>query len=285
METINSMQDAIINYRGEVKRTTNGYTATEESLMNGHVGRNGMAKEKNALPQLFLNREKQFLGLPGEPRDFGSCKPNLPKNKSDSAEQDTENASSLVNRPANEKTLYVDSESMAESRHSHSSSPESRGRNPSVDSLQDIKSLCCAEEKAITRSESPDTTTCTALLTSDKFFEDVSEGIKNLQKDVQDVSIVDALQSQKADVKSMKQSKMFGSSLGLTPLLPKSPSESWLSRTLPSMTSRNPSSKSYLASHAFRHSPVDPKREKLLKSSGAENMIFLSAGVYATFSH
>lgn len=252
--------------------------------MNGLLGRNGMAKEKNALPQLFLNREKQFLGLPGEPRDFGSCKPNLPKNKLDSDEHDTENTSSLVNRPADEKTLYVDFESMVESRHSHSSSPESRGRNPSVDSLQDIKSLCCAEEKAISRLESPETTTCTALSTSEKFFEDVSEGIKNMQKDVQDVSIVDAQHPPTADVKTMKQSKMFGSSLGLTPLLPKSPSESWLSRTLPSMPSRNPSSKSYLANHAYRHSPVDPKREEPLKSSGAQNMLFLSAGVYATFS-
>lgn len=212
------MQDAGIAYRGELKRTAIRFAPTNESTMTSHSDRNGIVKE---------------------PRDISRCKPNLPKKgytTTNLASHDsTEEISSSVNRLVDEKTLYVDSESMVESRLSNSSSLESKGRNPSMDSLQDIKS-----------------------------FRGVSKGIKNFRKGDKDVTlIVDAKQPPKAS-----------SPLGLTSLLPKSPSESWLSRTLPSMPSRNPSSKSYLVNHAFRHSPVNPK------SSGAQNMLFLSAGVY-----
>lgn len=62
--------------------------------------------------------------------------------------------------------------------------------------------------------------------------------------------------------------------LGL--LLPKSPSESWLKRTLPTISSRNSSSQSLLAartcvsSHVSKTSILDPKWEKIVKTSNAQ---------------
>lgn len=62
--------------------------------------------------------------------------------------------------------------------------------------------------------------------------------------------------------------------LGL--LLPKSPSESWLKRTLPTISSRNSSSRSSLAarpcvsSHVSKTSMLDPKWETIVKTSNAQ---------------
>lgn len=275
------------NDRGGMKRTTHQHAPvpTNKSLMNGHLGRKGMVREKNASPQLFLDREKQFIGLPGKPRDFSGYVVNMSKRNEHTtlefaAPHDTEKTS-LVD-PAEEKTLYVDFERMVESRHSNSSSSDSRGRNPSIDySLQDIKAPYCAEGKAITHSKGLETTKFSAVSTSEKSCPDVTEDMKSLQKNSQDVNlIVFVKQPPKSDGKCLQQSENCNSPLALTPLLPKSPSESWLSRTLPSMSSRNPSSKSYIANHAFRASPVDPKRERFLKASNVQTM-FRSAGELA----
>ncbi|XP_021743024.1 uncharacterized protein LOC110709118 [Chenopodium quinoa] len=271
------------NERGGMKRTSHQHAPvpTNESLMNVHLVRKGMLREKIASPQRFLDKEKQFLGLPGEPRDLSGYRVNSPKNDCTELEfaapPKTDRISCLVN-PAEEKTLYVDYERMVESRHSNSSSSESRGRNPSVDySLQDI----CADEKAMTHSKSSDTTYCSAVSTSEKSFQEIGEDMKCLEKVEQNVNLIIVKQPSKQDAKSTKHSKNCSSPLALTPLLPKSPSESWLSRTLPSMSSRNPSSKSYLANHAFRASPVDPKRERLLKAANLHDMLFQSAGELA----
>ncbi|XP_010666070.2 uncharacterized protein LOC104883279 [Beta vulgaris subsp. vulgaris] len=278
------------NSRGELKRTSHQYAPApmNESLMDIHLSCNGMARHKSASPQSFLDREKKLLGLPGEPRDFHGSKLNLPHIGHTRFElatpRDTEEITSSVVNPADEKTVYVDSEKMVESRHSNSSTSESRGRNPSVDySVQDIKSLCCNEEKATLQSESPETEFST-LPTSEKSCLDVREDMKNLRKDDRDVnSDVETYQPPKPAAKSMKHSEKYSSPLTMTPLLPKSPSESWLSRTL---SSRNSSSKSYLANHAFRLSPMDPKRERVLKASNVENLLFQSAGELAPiFEH
>lgn len=63
----------------------------------------------------------------------------------------------------------------------------------------------------------------------------------------------------------------------LPPPLPKSPSESWLCRTLPSVSSMNPSSRSYLGvqfrsrKQLLKESPVDPKWETIVKTSRAQH--------------
>ncbi|XP_020527979.1 uncharacterized protein LOC18442121 isoform X2 [Amborella trichopoda] len=61
----------------------------------------------------------------------------------------------------------------------------------------------------------------------------------------------------------------------LPPPLPKSPSESWLWRTLPSISSSHLSSLPSVSfqkkqRHAFKESPVDPKWERIVKSSAPQ---------------
>ncbi|KAL2937408.1 Delta(12)-oleate desaturase [Bienertia sinuspersici] len=244
---------------GGMKRTAiqHAPVPSKESLMNGHLGCHGLVREKGVSPQSFLDKEKRSLGLP----ELESV-----------AHLQTGETMNLINPPI-EKTVYVDSERMIESRNSISSSSESRGRNPSVDySLQDIKSFC---------SKSSETTDSSAVTA--KSCQNVIGDLNNLQKDDHNVInvTVDVKKPQKPDVKSMIQFENCNSALALTPLLPKSPSESWLSRTLPSMGSRNQASKPYSANYTFRSSPVDPKRERLLKNSHVQNMLFQSAGELA----
>lgn len=62
----------------------------------------------------------------------------------------------------------------------------------------------------------------------------------------------------------------------LPPPLPKSPSESWLCRTLPSVSSMNPSARSYLGTqfHSRKHvktSAVDPNWETIVKTSNVQH--------------
>lgn len=67
------------------------------------------------------------------------------------------------------------------------------------------------------------------------------------------------------------------SRLPLGPPLPKSPSESWLKRTLPTISSRNSSSQSSLGSLIYASSPVsktsslDPKWETIVKTSNVHH--------------
>ncbi|KAJ7981583.1 DUF688 family protein [Quillaja saponaria] len=65
--------------------------------------------------------------------------------------------------------------------------------------------------------------------------------------------------------------------LPIAPPLPKSPSESWLKRTLPTISSRNTTSRSSLASYIHTRSQTskaasfDPKWETIVKSSNVDN--------------
>ncbi|KAK9922765.1 hypothetical protein M0R45_031212 [Rubus argutus] len=72
-------------------------------------------------------------------------------------------------------------------------------------------------------------------------------------------------------------SQGINSRLPLGPPLPKSPSESWLKRTLPTISSRNSSSQSSLGSLIYASSPVsktsslDPKWEMIVKTSNVHH--------------
>lgn len=67
------------------------------------------------------------------------------------------------------------------------------------------------------------------------------------------------------------------SPLPLPPPLPKSPSDSWLSRTVPSVSSKKPSPRSSIGvnvvngNHASEPAPVDPKWETIVKSSNVHH--------------
>lgn len=205
----------------------------------------GTMRFKKSSPQSFLCRENGFLSLSQESGDFRVGKLDLHKN-------DAEKISD-PSYCATEKTVYVDSEQMAESWSSNSSSSEFRGRNPSVDySLQDMKSLCEGDEKAAPRPKSSETADSSVFSTSRKLSQDVKKGDhnNNTQYGSQSSRLWGKDMTKRQPVKPNPRGITPESSppLGLAPLLPKSPSESWLSQTLTSMSPRFPSSK-LLAGH------------------------------------
>ncbi|KAJ8444570.1 hypothetical protein Cgig2_013849 [Carnegiea gigantea] len=219
---------------------------------------------KKGSPQSFLCRENRFLSLPQESGDFRVGKLDLHKN-------DAEKISG-PSYCATETTVYVDSEQMAESCSSNSSSSESRGRNPSVDySLQDIKSLCEGDEKAAPRPKSSETADSNVFSTSRKSSQDVKKGDHNnkTQYASQSSRLWGKDMTKRQPVKPNPRGITPESSppLGLAPLLPKSPSESWLLQTLMSMPPRFPSSKLLAGHMIFRPSPIDPKPDRMMKAS------------------
>ncbi|GAB4859682.1 hypothetical protein Ancab_011161 [Ancistrocladus abbreviatus] len=277
----------------------------------------GMAHYRNVLPMPFFHEMKGFLGMPEEAKFSRTIKlysheKGFKKFHKYLADQKVEEDSDNTN-PTIEKTLYIASVEMIESRSSNSSfsselkgAADSRKITPSVDySLQDFKYLCCADEKALSRSRDLGNVGCYVAsplgksshkMQTDKIQEfqqnqDLKLGSNaiaclNLQDD--QMSDVEVQQSTNTDSKVTT----YDSSplLLLPPPLPKSPSESWLSRTLPSISSRNPSSKSHVSALwqgklAARPSAVDPTWETIVKSSNLHYTCFGLPGVkFFTFS-
>lgn len=223
----NENMDRTGNHRGEVKNTIgrNGYP--NKSSSNGDFGRKCIAQSKEGSPQSFLGRERGKTDI--QNKGFTRFKELLEEHYA------TEGKTSPSN-PITERTLYIDSEQRAsESRNSNSSSSESRGRTPSVDySLQDVHSHFAADEKAT--------------------FQHKSSEMASSQRD-QDLSLVVALPKERTE----KSNPL----LELAPPLPKSPSESWLSRTLPTISSKNPTSKTFLGNPGFKQSPSYPKHGRM----------------------
>ncbi|KAK9665838.1 hypothetical protein RND81_14G139900 [Saponaria officinalis] len=262
----NEKKDRTNSNRGEMKRVPHQYASKNEPSINRSFGFQSTAPIKDGSPQSFLDKEKSLLGLPQECRDlkggkYGVKNHGAAKINEVISLQDARETTGSSN-PAIEKTLYVDSEPMEQSRNSVSSSSESRGRNPSVDSLQDIKCINNGDEKQLNYPLSSETVDYSVVSTPEKSFQHVGEDLPRDQESNRDV---------KEDVHDNEL-------LGLGPIMPKSPSESWLSRTLPSMLTKNLSPKPYLGNMAFRSSPVDPRRERRLRTSNFQHMVFRPGG-------
>ncbi|KAL8136737.1 hypothetical protein V2J09_002738 [Rumex salicifolius] len=129
-----------------------------------------------------------------------------------------------------EKTLYIDSAQMTEYR--DSSSSESRSL-------------------AESRGRNP---------SIDYSFHDFKDMILSQEHQVKDSDVQQLPNKDDTEITMDKNPVL--------PLpLPKSPSESWLSRALPSVSSRNPRSYISTGNLGFRSSPVDPKWEAIANSS------------------
>jgi len=240
----------------------------------------GTMRFRKGSPHSFFSRENGFLGLSQESRDLGVSKSDLHKN-------DAEKKSGPSNH-ATEKTVYIDSQEIVESWSSNSSSSGSRGRNPSLDySLQDIESLCEIDEKALSQSKSSETAVYDFFSSSRMSVQDVKKGDDNnnekTQYGCQSNRLWGTDRTEKQPALKPNPKNFTPESrppLGLAPLLPKSPSESWLSQTLPSMSPKIPSL-TLLAGHmTFRPSPIDPKRDRMLKASIVkQHMLLRPTGV------
>ncbi|KAL9241253.1 hypothetical protein vseg_015384 [Gypsophila vaccaria] len=256
-------KDRTSGHRGDMKRVPHQYASKDEPSIKKSLGIQSIAAIMDGSPQSFLDKEKRLLGFPQECRDLTASQYDVKKHGADKFNevnmlQDARETTSPLN-PAMEKMFYIDSEPREQSRNSISSSSESRGRNPSVDSLQDINCITNGDEKQVNHPKSSETADCSSVLSTPEYsFKDVGEDLPRDQDSNQDVR------------EAIHEIRL----LNLGPILPKSPSESWLSRTLPSMPTKNPSSKPYLGNLAFRSSPVDPKRERRLRTSNLQHMVF-----------
>ncbi|GAB4824880.1 hypothetical protein Ancab_007751 [Ancistrocladus abbreviatus] len=283
---------------------------SDESYEHGHIIGNGIAPYRNMLLTSFSREEKGFLGIPDDGKFSRTGKHCSGYNKYQElladvkAVEDSDNAN-----PTIEKTLHIDSMQMTESRSSNSSfSAGSRGtidcrrKIPSMDySLLDVKYVCCADGKTITRSRDLDNVDCNVSSSLEISSQEMQkDGIEEFQQN-QDLKLdSDTSACLQDDNKSVmdiqhltntdaKETTNDSSPPILPPPLPKSPSESWLSRTLPSISSRNPSSKSHLialrqGNLAARPLPVEQKWETIVKGSNSQHKHFQLPGALAPIS-
>ncbi|GMH11092.1 hypothetical protein Nepgr_012933 [Nepenthes gracilis] len=256
--------------------------SNESSKYGCFVG-NGIVPYRNSLPHLFLHKERGLIGIPEEAKVSGASKlhphqEGYKKFQELLADQNSEEVSDHASS-ATEKTLHVDSVQVAESLNSSSSElkgkTNSSSRTPSADDLlQDVKHPCCiADEEALPQSGNLDNVDSSVLSPLEKSGQEIhKDRMKEFDQDRQDV---DVQQSAKAGIKETAHD--MSALFLLPPPLLKSPSESWLSRTLPSISSRNPSSRSHPSIHVHQGnptsqtSPVDPKWEMIVKCSNSRH--------------
>ncbi|GAB2274720.1 hypothetical protein Dimus_009492 [Dionaea muscipula] len=280
---------------------------TDESFKDRRLIPDGIAPYRNAIPHSFFHEGKRFLGVPQEAKVSEVCEHHA-------AGKGYENSLNLLanqnatdeshnTHPAFEKTLYIDPLRMIESQSSTSSSSESRWTNdsrrrtPSVDyALQDDKYVNCAEEKAAPESRSSDVvdSVLSSMTKSSPEVQDEmkkSEHDKNPKLEPHVMSQLKLNDGQKPDMvvqklakEDAKTTKSSNQRILLPPPLPKSPSESWLSRTLPSMCSRNLYSRLHAGVQLHQRNqgtflfPADSKWEAMVKSSDSHHRNLHLAG-------
>ncbi|KAF8409058.1 hypothetical protein HHK36_005130 [Tetracentron sinense] len=274
------------------------------------LGGTGISPYRNEAPQSPFNEGMGFLGIPEEIKNFKANGFNSYNNGHNNFQEilfhQCKRGSGSVS-PTVEKTLYVDSVHV-EIPKSNSSSSYAKGLIDSQDSdfgilvksggmeeapavessLLDINSLYNSEQREILQPKISEAVAADLPSSSDRSnlggLMDRMEGFTQEQGLNQvswslvcsEVPINGNLDSDNQQpLKADNQANSCVSSLQspLPPPLPKSPSESWLWRTLPSISSKNPSSKSYLGAQfhprkqALKTSSVDPKWETIVKSS------------------
>ncbi|XP_057460504.1 uncharacterized protein LOC130751001 [Actinidia eriantha] len=244
----------------------------------------------NELPQSSFCEEKRSLDVPKEAEidqiNSYSSQQGCPKSFQELlADQSTKSA--LVSAsPVVEKTLYVDSvhKMVSPKLNSFSSDrkdlPNSIRKDseivakvegsedtPSVDSLlKDIEKLNTSREEVLLQPKSSNPADTNLLTFSGKSDQEMGmEILKGFGHD-QD-------QQKLPEVENVENFQEANSQFPPPPPLPKSPTESWLWRTLPSMSTRNASSLSYLGARmntrhqASKTSTVDPKWETIVKTT------------------
>ncbi|KAH9624822.1 hypothetical protein KSS87_014270 [Heliosperma pusillum] len=236
-------QDKTNSHRGNMKRVAHQHASKTEPLINEDFCGRIITPLEDGSHHLFLDKEKIIPGLLQE------CKQGI-------SVQSAQQTTILANIDA-EKTLYIDSEPIEHCRNSISGSSESRGRNPSVDSLPDMQSITFRDEKHILCSKSSDTIDSRVVSTREKIFQENEEDLQKHHNFNPDTA---------------KEGVKERDFLALGQLLPKSPSESWLYRTLPSMPTKKPFYKLYIGNLAYKSSPM-------LRSSDVQHIVLQPARV------
>ncbi|KAJ6830696.1 uncharacterized protein M6B38_351035 [Iris pallida] len=210
----------------------------------------GISPYRNEASQSPFHEGKGFLGVPKReeksPKSDGS---ECFEKQGDDYWVITPSPGSLLGSgsmsPAAERTVHVDSEHMVETPNSKSSSIDASGNKGTFRSVDEDSELE-VESKRIEDSSVQETCHEYALEL------DLSEIVEPELKERSACDVTDESYGFKHDdaampgkVVQVKSDADCVQSL-LPPPLPSTPSESWLSRTLPSVSSKNPSAQSFL---------------------------------------
>lgn len=259
----------------------------------------GISVYRNEHPQPLGHEEKGFLGIPEDAQNsrvngLNSHKKSCKNFRELLASQSTKWESGAES-PTVEKTLYIDSVHVAASPNSDSVVKGLTGSNgnefeillkargmketSSVDSaLQDIKHLHITDKKVILQpkiSDLDDSNSQSSLaILNQEMKMDTMEGFRQDQ-DVDDEKM--DFENQRPSKEDIHDAYPAYPELPLPPPLPKSPSESWLWRTLPSVSSKNPFPHSTLGMqmhHKLQTSKpttLGPKWETVVKTSNVHH--------------
>lgn len=241
----------------------------------------GISPYRYASPQSPFSKGARFLGLPKEADNvtaekysslYRKCSNLLDAAPPRVKKQETTSPNEVV-----EKTLYIDSiTSVNLKKHLASSKAESLVNFPGEDFKISAESKRMEENSSAnpgngelkpleltkegTKSDPVSSllvhevlpsSTCTSKL---RGLEDKTNGLQLVKSFSEDAKSVDV----KAQVEGQADTNAVTLDSPLNPPLPKSPSESWLWRTLPSVHLRIPFSHSHLGKH-FNTKKVDPK--------------------------
>jgi len=245
----------------------------------------GISPYRNEPSQSPFHEGKGFLGVPRRDRKGSKM------DGSDSFEKDSENywvvtphhssqCESGSISPAVERTLHVYTVHMPKIPMSKSSSPDTSSDNKGITRSSDEDSEVEAQSQRMDESIVLETRDRDAL--QSKVTEIIAAGPKICTESSACGVVVDnnGLRSNDTDDSrlSLKENNQVKNVSNPTPSLltlplPNSPSESWLSRTLPSVSSKIPSAQSFLGIHfqprkqASTSSSIIPKKDILVKPS------------------
>ncbi|KAL9261387.1 hypothetical protein AKJ16_DCAP03983 [Drosera capensis] len=286
-----------INLRLNKTPNATAYRKSDESLQDLP---NAAAPYQSALPHSFSREGKRSQGIPEEAKGSQIYKNhshgNDYKNARNLLADQTATGESDGADPAIEKTLYIDSLQVIESQSLCSSSSErwttdSKRHSSSIDYTTGAdKHVPSADgkETPMSRNMGMDSVAQYSIKRTVRDVQDVMKEAKRdqdpkvephdmarLKLDDGSRPVLIVQQLRKDDVKTTHNSCQ--QSLLMLPL-PKSPSESWLSRTLPSMHTRSPFSKLHPGfqrqqeKQATTPSPTNSKWEMMVKDSIADQM-------------
>ncbi|OVA13617.1 Protein of unknown function DUF688 [Macleaya cordata] len=283
-----------------------GSQTPDGSSKNGHSGDGGISPYRNEATQSPFHEGVGFLGIPKQVKNLKAKSSDPYKKGSNNfrevaSHQSTKRGSGSLS-PMVEKTLYIDSVHVLEAADSNSNSSDVNGDFKDKDSeavresqrleeislaelfLQDNSHMNVSEESGRLQSKTSDLVGSDLTFSSDRSnHEEHMDSMEGFRKDdnldqeggflvCSKVAINGNLEFDKPqplNADDQGNLSIIPFEAPLPPPLPKSPSESWLWRTLPSVSSRNGAQ--FSRKQAAKRSSIDPKWETIVKTSNMNN--------------
>ncbi|KAI3950236.1 hypothetical protein MKW92_030818 [Papaver armeniacum] len=268
-----------------------GSQTTDGSYKNGLSGDGGISPYRNEATQSPFREGAGFLGVPNQV--VNSTDTRFDPYMKGSPNKVVSHRGSGSMSPAAEKTLYIDSGLLLEAPNSNSSSSDFKDndlqivvRSQGMEEtslaelfLQDNNGeLDISRKGSVSEPKSSDFVSSELNFSTDKSnHEDNVEVLKKADDEASflvcsDAPTVGSLEFDKPEPVSTENEGNLSLVCFLAPLpppLPKSPSESWLMRTLPSVSSRNAAQ--FSRKQALKRFSNDPKWETIVKTSYVNN--------------